>query len=85
MIENAFVPHLILLLIVIAWARIENRHTATSRGVASMILGCLLFGFGFVNASPFDKLLTWSIIAVGLFIALVGTARFVAWQIKNTT
>jgi hypothetical protein len=75
---------LVLALIMVAWVRIEKRHAETSRGIASMILGCLLFSFGVVNLSPFDKVLLWLMIAVGLFVALSGTARFVIWHLKNT-
>lgn len=75
----------IIALFPFAWARIEARHAATSRGLASIVLGAAFFAFGLVNLSPHDKLFIWSLISVGFIVALFGTARFVAWQIKNTS
>ena len=75
--------HLIpLLLLVLAWWRVEFRENNSSNGIGSMISGCSIFGFGAVNLTAWDKILSGSIIAVGLFIALVGTGRYVIYQIK---
>jgi hypothetical protein len=72
--------YLFLAVLVFAWARIELRHTATSRGITSTMLGCLLFGFGLIGATSFDKVYSWLAIAVGTFMALYGLARFAAVQ-----
>lgn len=75
----------VVALIVFAWVRIEKRHTATSRGLTSMVLGCFLFSVGIVNLSLNDRIFIGSLVATGLFIALCGMARFVAWQVKNSS
>ena len=72
----------LLLLFVFAWTRIEFRSGNSSSGIASMILGCLTVGFGAVNLNAYDKILSGAIVAVGLLIALIGTARFAVSQIK---
>ena len=76
--------HLILLfLLVIAWWCIEFRANNSSNGIGSVILGCVLFGFGAVNLDAWDKILSGSIVAVGLFIALIGLGRFIIHEIKG--
>jgi len=75
-----FIP---LFLLLFAWSRIEFRQNHPSNGIGSIILGSVLFGFGAVNLTEWDKILSGAIVAVGLFIALVGAARFAAHEIKG--
>ena len=75
---------LLLVLLVFVWTRTEFRANNASNGVGSIILGCLIFGFGAVNLIEYDKILSGAIVAVGLFIALIGTARFVIYGINKS-
>jgi hypothetical protein len=72
-----------LFLLVFAWSRIEFRPNHSSNGIGSIILGSILFGFGAVNLTEWDKILSGAIVTVGLFIALVGAARYVIYEIKG--
>ena len=74
---------LLILLIVLAWWRIEFRPNHYSFGIGSLMLGCAIFGFGVVNLNDYDKILNGSLVAVGLFIALIGTARYIKHEIRN--
>lgn len=72
-----------LFLLAFAWCRIEFRENNSSNGIGSLILGCLIFGFGAVNLVEWDKVLSGALVGVGLFIALVGVGRFVAHEVKE--
>ena len=73
-----------LFLLVFVWTRVEFRPNKSSNGIGSIILGCLTFGFGAVNLNAYDKILSGAIVAVGLFIALIGAARLIIYEINKS-
>jgi hypothetical protein len=70
-------------LFLLAWWRIEFREGHVSNGVASLILGCCIFGFGAVNLSEYDKIFSGAIVAAGLLVALIGLGRFIVYELAN--
>ena len=73
---------IVLFLLVLAWWRMEFRPNRTSNGIGSLVLGCAVFGYGVVNLTSWEQILSGSIVAVGLLIALMGAARYVIHELR---
>lgn len=66
------------------WGIIEVWPGSTSRGIISSLIGCSLSSLGLVGiTSGFDKIFCWLVLTIGLFAALLGTARFVISGINS--
>ena len=75
--------YVFLFLLVAAWVRVELKNQATSRGIGSIILGCLVLSYGF-NIRDSDTLLfRWLTIAIGFAMAFYGVAKLVSQMITH--
>lgn len=75
--------YLLYIFLMIAWLRIEVLRGDKSTGIASMILGCLIFAYGTAGVQETEKFFWILIVATGLFIALFGLGRFVVNQLES--
>jgi hypothetical protein len=75
--------YLLLFLVVVAWLRVEIKNKATSRGIGSIILGCLILSYGFSVWDSDIQIFRWLTIATGFAMAFYGVAKLVSHMVTH--
>jgi quinol-cytochrome oxidoreductase complex cytochrome b subunit len=75
---------LINILFFAAWFNIEKPTSPTSRGISTLVIGCLMSSIGIVQiANKAETIVCLSFIFVGLLMAFYGTGRFIIYELRR--
>jgi small-conductance mechanosensitive channel len=77
-------PYLLIFFLAVLWLIAEFSRAETSRGFITSTLGCTIFSVGIIgNSVGWDKPFCGLMIAIGMFAALFGAARFIVYELRQ--